>query len=71
MLYFIQILSGKSFSKMQERSNHYSNKGGHLRRSVINKIMRETNRTDIQLCKSELTFQMRRYTRRITDDGKR
>jgi len=56
---------------MQERSDHYSNKGGHLRRSVINKIMLETNRKNILLCKSELTFQMRRYTRRITDDGKR
>jgi len=38
---------------MQEKGNHYSNKGGHKIRGLINKLLREKiikNKREVSLC---------------------
>jgi hypothetical protein len=41
---------------MQERSKHYSNKGGHKERSIINKLLENAVRKGLPLCKSDFSL---------------
>jgi len=56
---------------MIEKSNHYSNKGGHLKRSMFNKALNEAIRQDLLPCRGAIFFCARRFAKRVPDDGKR
>lgn len=56
---------------MEERLNHYSNKGGHLQRGQVDKIKKAAEKNGIPVYKGDISFCARRFTRRIPNDGKR
>jgi hypothetical protein len=49
---------------MLEKSKHYSNKGGHLERSLVNKILERAMREGLPLCKSDISFCLEREINR-------
>lgn len=50
---------------------HYSDKGGHFKRSQISKVLRSAEEQGLVVCKSEVTYCMRRFAKRVPRDGKR
>jgi hypothetical protein len=53
---------------MLEKSKHYSNKGGHLERSTVNKLLAITMKRGIPLCKSEISFCLERNINRESNN---
>jgi len=51
---------------MAERQ-HYSDKGGHKERSMVNKLLKQ----GIIDCKGERIFYMKRFAKRMPADGKK
>lgn len=56
---------------MKDRQ-HYSNKGGHLERSLFHKAFDQTIKHGVeQPCKGTISYCARRFAKRVPDDGKR